>query len=39
MIASETLARLEFDKLLAEISRHAHSSCTVERINTIRPAY
>ncbi len=37
MIASETLARLEFDKLLAEISRHAHSSCTVERINTIRP--
>lgn len=37
MIASETLARLEFDRLLAEISRHAHSSCTVERINTIRP--
>ena len=37
MIASETLARLEFDKLLAEISRHAHSSCTVERISSIRP--
>lgn len=37
MIASETLARLEFDKLLAEISRHAHSSCTVERIESIRP--
>jgi DNA mismatch repair protein MutS2 len=37
MIASETLARLEFDKLLAEISRHAHSSCTAERILNIRP--
>jgi DNA mismatch repair protein MutS2 len=37
MIASETLARLEFDKLLAEISRHAHSSCTAERIRNIRP--
>lgn len=37
MIAAETLARLEFDKLLAEISRHAHSSCTVERISGIRP--
>jgi DNA mismatch repair protein MutS2 len=37
MIASETLARLEFDKLLAEISRHAHSSGTVERIAGIRP--
>ncbi len=37
MIASETLARLEFDKLLAEISRHAHSSCTVDRVNSIRP--
>lgn len=37
MIASETLARLEFDKLLAEISRHAHSSCTAERISGIRP--
>lgn len=37
MIASETLARLEFDKLLTEISRHAHSSCTVERVLSIRP--
>lgn len=37
MIASETLYRLEFDKLLAEISRHAHSSCTTERISNIRP--
>lgn len=37
MIASETLARLEFDKLLTEISRHAHSSCTAERIHSIRP--
>ena len=37
MISSETLARLEFDKLLDEISRHAHSSCTVERIGRIRP--
>ncbi len=37
MIASETLARLEFDKLLVEISRHAHSSCTVERVHNIRP--
>jgi DNA mismatch repair protein MutS2 len=37
MIASETLARLEFDRLLTEISRHAHSACTVERINDIRP--
>ncbi|OGU16911.1 MAG: DNA mismatch repair protein MutS [Geobacteraceae bacterium GWC2_53_11] len=37
MIASETLARLEFDRLLAEISRHAHSSCTIERINDIKP--
>lgn len=39
MIASETLARLEFDKLLAEISRHAHSSCTIERVGRIRPLY
>jgi DNA mismatch repair protein MutS2 len=39
MIASETLARLEFDKLLAEISRHAHSSCTIECIGSIRPLY
>lgn len=37
MIASETLSRLEFDKLLAEISRHAHSSCTADRISGIRP--
>jgi len=37
MIASETLTRLEFDKLLAEISRHAHSFCTAERISGIRP--
>ena len=37
MIASETLARLEFDKLLTEISRHAHSSCTSARIHSIRP--
>ena len=37
MIASETLDRLEFDKLLAEISRHAHSSCTIEKIGKIRP--
>ncbi len=37
MIASETLARLEFDKLLAEISRHSHSSCTTERVQGIRP--
>lgn len=37
MIASETLARLEFDKLLVEISHHAHSSCTVEGVHNIRP--
>ncbi|MFA7402562.1 MAG: endonuclease MutS2, partial [Pelobacteraceae bacterium] len=37
MIASETLARLEFDRMLAEISRHAHSSCTAQHINDIRP--
>jgi DNA mismatch repair protein MutS2 len=37
MIASETLATLEFDKILAEISRHAHSSCTIDRIGRIRP--
>jgi DNA mismatch repair protein MutS2 len=37
MIASETLARLEFEKLLTEISRHAHSPCTIERINAIQP--
>ena len=37
MITSETLLRLEFDKILAEISRHAHSSATLERITAIRP--
>jgi DNA mismatch repair protein MutS2 len=37
MISSETLARLEFDKLLTEISYHAHSSCTIRRIADIRP--
>ncbi len=37
MIASETLVCLEFDKILAEISRHAHSSCTIDRIGTLRP--
>jgi DNA mismatch repair protein MutS2 len=37
MIASETLATLEFDKILAEISRHAHSSSTIDRIGRIRP--
>lgn len=37
MIASETVARLEFDKLLIEIVRHAHSSCTAELIRNIRP--
>jgi DNA mismatch repair protein MutS2 len=37
MITSETLLRLEFDKILAEISRHAHSTATIERISAIRP--
>ena len=37
MIASETVDCLEFDKILAEISRHAHSSCTIDRIGRIRP--
>lgn len=37
MIVSETLACLEFDKILAEISRHAHSSCTSARIGGVRP--
>ncbi len=37
MITSETVACLEFDKILAEISRHAHSSCTIDRIGSIRP--
>ncbi|HIJ94317.1 MAG TPA: endonuclease MutS2 [Desulfuromonadales bacterium] len=37
MIASETLTRLEFDKILSEISRHAHSFCTIRHIADIRP--
>lgn len=37
MIANETLAGLEFDKLLAEIGRYAHSACAVERIHGVRP--
>ncbi|MEI6702811.1 MAG: endonuclease MutS2 [Deltaproteobacteria bacterium] len=37
MIASETLARLEFEKLLAEIVRHAHSESSGERILATRP--
>ncbi len=37
MISSETVARLEFDKIRAEISRHAHSPCSVARIDTIGP--
>jgi DNA mismatch repair protein MutS2 len=37
MIAPETLARLEFDKILTEISRHAHSAPTVARIGSITP--
>ena len=37
MIASETLTCLEFDKIRAEISRHAHSSCTIDRVGAIRP--
>jgi DNA mismatch repair protein MutS2 len=37
MIASETLARLEFEKLLAEITRHANSDCSCRRILSIRP--
>ncbi len=37
MIAPETLAGLEFEKLLAEISRHAHSECSSERILSVRP--
>lgn len=37
MISPDTLARLEFDKLLAEISSHAHSHCTVVHIHNIRP--
>lgn len=37
MIAVETLARLEFEKLLAEIARHSHSGCSGERILAIHP--
>jgi DNA mismatch repair protein MutS2 len=37
MIAAETLAVLEFEKLLAEIARHAHSESSGERILAIRP--
>jgi len=37
MIASETLVCLEFDKILTEISRHAHSSSTIDRIGRVRP--
>jgi DNA mismatch repair protein MutS2 len=37
MITSETLARLEFSTLLTEISQHAHSPCTVERITALHP--
>lgn len=37
MISSETLAGLEFNKLLNEIARHAHSKCSGERVLSIRP--
>lgn len=37
MIAPETLSRLEFDKLLTEIARHAHSESSVELIHAIFP--
>jgi DNA mismatch repair protein MutS2 len=37
MIAPETLARLEFEKLLTEIARHAHSESSGERILATRP--
>jgi DNA mismatch repair protein MutS2 len=37
MIASETLARLEFEKLLTEIASHAHSESSGERILATRP--
>ncbi len=37
MIAPETLSRLEFDKLLTEIARHAHSQSSTELIQTIAP--
>jgi len=38
MIATETLSRLEFDKLLTEIARHAHSQSSVNLIQTIFPS-
>lgn len=37
MISSETLARLEFDKLLVEISHHAHSPCSAELVLSLKP--
>jgi DNA mismatch repair protein MutS2 len=37
MISSETVARLDFDKLLTEIERHGHCVATVEQIRAIRP--
>lgn len=38
MIAPETLSRLEFHKLLAEIARHAHSESSIECIQAIAPS-
>lgn len=37
MITAETLSRLELDKLLREISTHAHSDVTRQRIMSITP--
>ncbi|HIJ81112.1 MAG TPA: endonuclease MutS2 [Desulfuromonadales bacterium] len=37
MIASETLTRLEFDKLLAEIALHANCNASAELIRFVRP--
>ncbi|MDD5285109.1 MAG: Smr/MutS family protein [Desulfuromonadaceae bacterium] len=37
MIAAETIARLEFEKLLTEIARHAQSECSSARILSTRP--
>lgn len=37
MIAPETLSRLEFDKLLTEIARHAHSKSSIELIHSVFP--
>src|SRR6185369_11916210 len=37
MITSETLKRLEFDKILAEIADQAHSDITQERILATAP--